>query len=43
MPTMGCPNCSGTGYTQGAAGDDVVCPICGGTGILIDEDAVAPV
>lgn len=28
MTDMTCPNCSGTGYTQDAAGEDVVCPLC---------------
>jgi hypothetical protein len=30
MPVMDCPNCSGTGYTQDAGGELMVCPVCKG-------------
>jgi DnaJ-class molecular chaperone len=35
MESMDCPNCDGTGYTEDAAGDDVICPMCDGTGVLL--------
>jgi DnaJ-class molecular chaperone len=36
---MNCPNCDGTGYTQDASGEEIICPMCNGTGVLItDED-----
>ena len=41
MAGMTCPTCSGPGYTQHAAGDDGVWPMYDGTGILLEEDAVA--
>lgn len=43
MPDMECPNCGGTGYTQDAAGEAIVCPLCDGTGVLVtDEDDAGP-
>ena len=38
MSEMDCPNCDGTGYTQDAAGEDILCPMCDGTGILFDDE-----
>jgi DnaJ-class molecular chaperone len=38
MTDMTCPNCSGTGYTQDAAGENVVCPLCDGTGVLVTDE-----
>jgi DnaJ-class molecular chaperone len=38
MTDMTCPNCSGAGYTQDAAGEDVVCPLCDGTGVLVTNE-----
>ena len=38
MPVMDCSNCDGSGYTEDAAGEEIVCPICDGTGVLyVDE------
>ena len=42
MPAMACPNLSGTGSTQDAAGADGVWPMGDGTGTLIDDDDVDP-
>ena len=38
VPLMDCPNCDGTGFTQDAAGEEVVCPMCDGTGVLFDDE-----
>jgi hypothetical protein len=38
MASMDCPNCGGSGYTQDAASEDVVGPMCDGIGVLLDED-----
>ena len=38
MPSMDCPNCDGTGYTQDASGVGVICPICDGTGVLVNDE-----
>ena len=38
MPVMDCPSCDGTGYTQDAAGEEIVGPMCDGTDVLfVDE------
>jgi hypothetical protein len=38
---MDCPNYDGTGYTQDASGEDVVCPLGDETGVLVtvEDDA----
>ena len=38
MPTIDCPNCDGTGYTQDEAGATVICPMCDGTGTLFEKE-----
>jgi DnaJ-class molecular chaperone len=38
VPLMDCPNCDGTGFTQDAAGEEVVCPMCEATGVLFDDE-----
>ena len=39
MPSIDCPYCTGTGYTEDATGDEMICPRCDGTGVLfVDED-----
>jgi DnaJ-class molecular chaperone len=38
MPSMDCPNCDGIGYTQDASGEDVICPLCDGTGVILSEE-----
>ncbi len=35
---MECPNCAGTGYTLDATGEDILCPLCDGAGILFDDE-----
>ena len=40
MPSMDCRNCDGTGYEKDAAGEDIICSRCEGTGMLfVDEGA----
>ena len=39
MPSLDGPNGDGTGYVKDAAGEEMLCPRCGGTGVLfLDED-----
>ena len=38
MADMECPNCDGSGYTQDAAGEDILCPLCDGTGVLFGDE-----
>ena len=42
MPSLDCPACAGTGYTQEVPGETVICARCDGTGTLFfDEVAEA--
>lgn len=39
MPSLDCLHCGGSGYAQDAAGEDMICPVCDGTGVVfVDED-----
>ena len=39
MPAMECPDCDGTGYEEDVFGEDILCSLCQGTGVLVvDED-----
>ena len=39
MPSMDCPDCDGTGYTQEAPGESAICARCEGTGTLFVDQA----
>jgi DnaJ-class molecular chaperone len=39
MPSMDCPNCAGTGYEEDASGEDAICTMCDGTGVLLTDEA----
>ncbi len=38
MPSMECSHCHGTGYTEDASGEDVICARCDGTGVLLTDE-----
>jgi DnaJ-class molecular chaperone len=35
MDAMDCLNCDGTGYTEDTTGEEILCPMCDGAGILV--------
>jgi hypothetical protein len=35
MEAMDCPNGDGTGYTKDATGEEILCPMCDGSGFLV--------
>ena len=36
-----CPNCDGIRYTTDGAGEEILCPMCDGAGILLGNESTA--
>ena len=39
MADMTCPDCDGIGYTTDGAGEEILYPLCDGTGLQIGDES----